>query len=51
MNFDRAGLPPNGTQALRQEPRTRVQQTGSCRRYPIRGQPSTSPRKRLEPGK
>jgi hypothetical protein len=37
--FDRAGLPANGAQALRAEPRTVVRQAGSARRYPIRGEP------------
>lgn len=39
--FDRAGLPANGSQALRAEPRTVVRQAGSARRYPIRGEPGT----------
>ena len=39
--FDRAGLPANGSLALRAEPRTVVRQAGSARRYPVRGEPGT----------
>ena len=50
MNFDRAGLPPNGTQALRQEPRTRFSRPAPVGATPFGDSPALAQGKVLSLG-